>query len=533
MEYATAVTSRTGKQFFLVPITVLVFAGLCFSQPAVKLSPKSGPPTSNVLVSGSGFGAYAAIDIYLGSTDVALALANSSGAFSNIEIQIPASALPGDDWVSAVQRSTDTGAQVAFLVETNWAEFGFTPENQRVNPYENVLSPSTVGSIDLLWSYPTGGSVQSSPAVADGVVYVGSNDNNVYALNVTTGATSWKPFTTGAPVQSSPAVADGTVYIGSNDGNVYALRASTGATAWTPFSAGAPVSSSPAVANGGIYVGTSSCITTCQYGNSLLALNATTGALDWEEFPTTGAVGSPSIANGDVYAPTAEGAIYDFYATTGLCVHPALFGLCFFPGLNSAPPIVDGAIYTTTGASSGAVADILEALNVASTSAYGGTPLWSFANPSGAALESLAVAGNWVYVGAADDNVYALYVEHNVAYQQWTFTTGSIVSAAPAVANGVVYVASQDGTIYALLADSGAELWSYPTGGPILSSPAVANGVVYVGSNDNNVYAFGLQGGAEAQKKRSQAPNLKTLRPDLNLNASQPAATQPGSGYDD
>jgi len=109
-------------------------------------------------------------------------------------------------------------------------------------------------------------------------------------------------------------------------------------------------------------------------------------------------------------------------------------------------------------------------------------------------------------------DVYGLYVEHNVAYLQWTFTTGGIVSAAPAVANGVVYVGSQDGTIYALLADSGAELWSFPTGGPILSSPAVVNGVVYVGSNDSNVYAFGLLNPPQAPTR----PDPATLRPNLS-----------------
>ena len=76
-------------------------------------------------------------------------------------------------------------------VNTNWVEFGFTSKRTRINPYENVLSPSTVGAIDEQWSFTTGSSVLSSPAVANGVVYVGSNDNNVYALNATSGAKLW------------------------------------------------------------------------------------------------------------------------------------------------------------------------------------------------------------------------------------------------------------------------------------------------------------------------------------------------------
>jgi hypothetical protein len=64
--------------------------------------------------------------------------------------------------------------------------------------------------------------VESSPAVADGVVYVGSDDNNVYALNASTGITIWTYGTTGL-VDSSPAVANGVVYVGSNDYSVYAF----------------------------------------------------------------------------------------------------------------------------------------------------------------------------------------------------------------------------------------------------------------------------------------------------------------------
>ena len=55
----------------------------------------------------------------------------------------------------------------------------------------------------------------SSPAVANGVVYVGSFDAKVYALNATTGATLWTA-TTGGDVISSPAVANGVVYVGSD-----------------------------------------------------------------------------------------------------------------------------------------------------------------------------------------------------------------------------------------------------------------------------------------------------------------------------
>lgn len=72
------------------------------------------------------------------------------------------------------------------------------------------------------WTFKTGGKVESSPAVADGVVYVGSADQHVYALDSMSGDRLWD-FRTGGAVYSSPAVVNGTVFVGSNDGHVYAL----------------------------------------------------------------------------------------------------------------------------------------------------------------------------------------------------------------------------------------------------------------------------------------------------------------------
>ena len=73
------------------------------------------------------------------------------------------------------------------------------------------------------WQFKTWAFVYSSPAVADGVVYFGSHDGHLYAVDTQTGQAKWK-FKTGGAVYSSPAVADGVVYFGSNDGHLYAVR---------------------------------------------------------------------------------------------------------------------------------------------------------------------------------------------------------------------------------------------------------------------------------------------------------------------
>jgi len=127
------------------------------------------------------------------------------------------------------------------------AMFQANPEHTGV--YDN-------GSIEPgdteLWRFATGGIV-SSPAVANGIVYVGSEDKHLYAVDATTGKERWR-FAAGSTVDRSPVVANGIVYIGSGNENLYAIDAATGKEKWR-FPTGDWVDSSPAVANGIVYVG--------------------------------------------------------------------------------------------------------------------------------------------------------------------------------------------------------------------------------------------------------------------------------------
>jgi outer membrane protein assembly factor BamB len=74
-----------------------------------------------------------------------------------------------------------------------------------------------------LWRFTALYYVHSSPAVANGVVYVGESWLHIYALDAATGAKLWS-YDTGDFVESSPAVADGAVYVGSEERRIYAFR---------------------------------------------------------------------------------------------------------------------------------------------------------------------------------------------------------------------------------------------------------------------------------------------------------------------
>ena len=107
-----------------------------------------------------------------------------------------------------------------------WAMFGHDPFH---SGSVDSMTALPQGAVKAILSTPE--EIHSSPAAANGIVYVGSRDYNLYAIDATTGAVRWK-FQTGSYVDSSPVVADNVVYFGSNDGKLYALNATTGQKLW-------------------------------------------------------------------------------------------------------------------------------------------------------------------------------------------------------------------------------------------------------------------------------------------------------------
>lgn len=71
-----------------------------------------------------------------------------------------------------------------------------------------------------VWTFATNARVESSPAIAAGRVFVGSNDGRFYVLGLTNGAKLWE-FNAGAPLSASPAIANERIVIGSHDGRLY------------------------------------------------------------------------------------------------------------------------------------------------------------------------------------------------------------------------------------------------------------------------------------------------------------------------
>ena len=296
----------------------------------------------------------------------------------------------------------------------------------------------------LVWKFKTGGRVISTPAVAGGVVYVGSTDGSLYAVNQADGTQRWK-FESEGPIASSPAVSDGLVYVASLDGNVYAVDAATGARRWS-FATG---------------------------GERRFTARGIHGAMPRTEMmpdPFDVFLSSPTVAGGTVYIGSGDQQVYALDAATGAVRWSFATG--------------GERRFTARGI-------------------HGAMPRTEMMpDPFDVFLSSPTVAGGTVYIGSGDQQVYALDAATGAV--RWSFATGDVVHASPAVADGVVYIGSWDRNLYALDAATGRERWRYTTGNDttiynqigIASSAAVAGGMVFVGGRDGHFHAVDAQTGA-------------------------------------
>lgn len=344
---------------------------------------------------------------------------------------------------------------------------------------------------ELKWSFQTGSSVQSSPAVVDGKLYIGSQDHNLYALDAATGAEDWS-FQTGSWVVSSPSVFRDTVYFGSNDGKLYAMDTASGEVNWD-FKTAYPVKSSPSIVGDTVYFGSDDY--------NIYALDLESGDEQWR-FNTGGlATSSPVVYEGILIAGARDGFCYAMNAESGQ--HRLSFKSHY--SVFAAPVIEDGIVYlvTSNGIVYGVEPDARtkwreHELKPFWTQMYfmglPGIPqpppqsgLLSTWRLPGDASSSPVLSEGVLYIGSGHSLV-ALDVENGEIL--WEFETGDTVRSSPALAAGILYVGSDDGSLYAVDAATGEMKWSYPTGDKISSSPAVVDGVVYFGSYNGKVYAI-------------------------------------------
>lgn len=384
-------------------------------------------------------------------------------------ISVPiASAVPQISVNSPLNQSYGTGditiniTQVEASPEMMWYTFPqedwlmFRENPNRTGYTDNFNPPELV----KLWNYTIGTYVVSSPAVSDGVVYIGSWDGSLYAFYLN-GTLKWS-YATGLTIKSSPSIADGIVYVGSDDSYLHAVYANNGTLKWKYGMAGGLHFTSPVVANNVVYVGSND--------DNLYAIYANNGTQKWN-YSTGGDIfSSPAVSDGVVYVGSSDNKLYAIYINGTLKWNYTTGG-----EIRSSPAISDNIIYVGSWDSN------LYAIYT------NGTKRWNYTTGY-EIYSSPAISNGVVYVGSVDNKLYAIYTNGSL---KWSYTTGGgIEYSSSVVTDEVVYIGSHDGKVYAIYLN-GTKKWDYATGGTIDSSPAVVNGMIFIGSDDDNIYAFG------------------------------------------
>ena len=354
------------------------------------------------------------------------------------------------------------------------------------NAHSGVYRSSEIRDLkSVKWKFKTGAPVIGSPTVSNGVIFIGSVDSSLYAIDQETGRQKWK-FETGGGVVSTPAVAKGLVYFGSYDGNFYCVDEGSGSLKWKfameyekrfeakhlhgqdPKEQIIPDAwdffmSSPAVADDRVYFGSGD--------KNVYALNAQTGALVWK-FATNDTVhGSPALFENTLYIGSWDSYLYALDATTGKEKWKFKTG---------EDPINNNQV------------------------GLQGSP---------------TIANGTVYIGCRDSHVYA--VDSATGRKKWEYSTGnSWVSNTPAVAKGVVYVGTTP--LNALDANTGKLLYTMNgDSGGVFSSVALAGDMAYFGDLMGSLYAFDTKTGKrvwEFKTDGSRSDPFKLIGPDGKLN---------------
>jgi outer membrane protein assembly factor BamB len=473
--------------------------------PRLALSPDVGPPTTQMSVTGQDFPPGEMVEVFFDSAPVGRVTTGRNGAFETV-VTVPATASPGAQTVEAHGLTTKSIASHQFLVRTDWLQFHFDGARTGINPFENSLSPASVGHLVIDSRSVTGGVIESSAAYCGGRIFIGSQDGNLYTLAAEGGDVSFV-FQTGGAVVSSPATIPSescTVIVGSLDGNLYAVDGGTGRPMWIMTAKGG-IRASPLVIKGTASTDVPR-IVVGDLAGALYALDANgnrlwTTVLDGPMLGAPAFLESPSQRFGTlqldpgerVYVGTQRGTLYG--------IDPASGAVAFAKTIDGssivAAPVVSRGADGVPKVFVGTTAGVLYALF-----ADDGSVAWSVR--TGGAITGAVTIGDpntigdphlrsILVVGSSDGNVYAFDNAQQTPVLIWIARVGVPINTSPALANGVVYFSAGDGRLRGLDAVTGRQLFTSAAIGRVRSSPIVADGMVAVGAVSGEIVVLRLQ----------------------------------------
>ncbi|MDI3320527.1 PQQ-binding-like beta-propeller repeat protein [Pinibacter soli] len=317
----------------------------------------------------------------------------------------------------------------------------------------------------IKWQFQTRGKIFSTPAIANGIVYIGSEDSSLYAIDQSSGKLKWK-FNAKGKINSSATVFNNTVFFGSYDGYYYALNAENGRAAWK-FQTG-----------GEKHIGAKGLWT--MKPNSL-----------YMDDPFDFFLSSPAIdsVNGNVCFGSSDGNVYALSARKGTM---------------SWKQTTQGPIHATPLLHNGVIYIGSWDFNLYAINANNGSVKWKFKTneqPTYHILEGIQAApvadDSLIYFGARDAFFYALNA--NTGTLVWKFNAGGswVVASANLKDNAVFFSTSDSYSFIAVNKQTGKELYRIKANGYIYNKSAIANKIAYFGDFTGQLFAIDIASGKQ------------------------------------
>jgi outer membrane protein assembly factor BamB len=336
-----------------------------------------------------------------------------------------------------------------------------------------VAAQPLPADLAVRWTYESAEGIESTAALVDGVVYVGSLDGKLHALDFDSGKVLWT-YEAGDEIKSSPGVRKGVVYFGDESGRFHAVDAAGGRAKWT-FAADGGVIASASFAGGHVIFGSQD--------NFLYALNPDSGALVWKVETGSYIYGTAAVARlGErqvVLVAGCDGVLRGLDPRDGSEV--VQVGIDAYVGGSTAV----GGRLAYVGTFENQVLGIdLVTRKVA----------WTYENPQHPFpfYSSAALSAERVVIGGRDKLVHALNPE--TGHAVWTYAAGARVDSSPVIAGSTVYFGTLGGDLVGLDLESGKKVWEFATGSSVTASPAVAGGRMVIGTLDGMLYCFAAAG---------------------------------------
>jgi len=316
---------------------------------------------------------------------------------------------------------------------------------------------------ERIWRISEGGSMCCIPLIHDGILYFGSCNFNIYAVDVKTGELVWKFKTFGIVFESSPVYWEGMIFAGSFDRNMYALDAKSGELMWK-YECRDKVNSMACIDKGRIYFASKD--------QNVYCCDAKDGSLIWKFHTQDEVASSPIVHDGKVYIGSFDKVFYCIDAESGTQVWKFVTqGEVYHP---NRPLIHDGIVYFTSFDN-----------NLYAVNADNGNLVWKLRTAEFGNAYAPTFYDGRLYLVTRDGNLLAISMDGRI---EWKFSRMHVPSI-PAIKDGRIYVGFEDYNLYCLDTE-GKLIWKFTTQGSIWLSAVFWKDTVIFPSWDCNVYSI-------------------------------------------